>query len=78
MAHECFDRKCAVTRTGERESLGNDAEAAMALSLGNLIFLRDERQKRDFYREVHPLSQLINFRTGVAVGAMVTSSAAKA
>ena len=26
----------------------------------------------DFYREVHPLSRLIEFETGVAVGAMVT------
>ncbi len=46
----------------------------MALSLGKpVIFLCDESLRQNFYREVHPLSRLINFESGVAVGAMVTS-----
>lgn len=75
---ECLMVKCAkvlVYCAGEGESFGKDAEAAMALSLGKpVIFLCDEVQRQNFYREVHPLSRLINFETGVAVGTMVTSS----
>jgi hypothetical protein len=74
---ECLMVKCAkvlVYCAGEKESYGKDAEAAMALSLGKpVIFFCDETVKQDFYREVHPLSRLINFQTGVAVGAMVVS-----
>lgn len=74
---ECLMVKCAkalVYCAGQKESYGKDAEAAMALSLGKpVIFLCDEEQRRQFYRELHPLSRLINFQTGVAVGAMVTS-----
>lgn len=70
--------KCAkvlVYCAGQKESFSKDAEAAMALSLGKpVIFLCDEEQKRRFYKDVHPLSRLIEFETGVAVGAMVTDS----
>lgn len=60
---------------GERDSYGKDAEAAMALSLGKpVIFYCDQEQKRRFFRDIHPLSQLIDFRTGVAVGAIATDS----
>jgi hypothetical protein len=73
---ECLMVKCAkvlVYCAGEKESFGKDAEAAMALSLGKpVIFLCDEKQRESFYREVHPLSRLIDFKNGVAVGAMVT------
>ena len=75
---ECLMVKCAkvlVYCAGDRESYGKDAEAAMALSLGKpVIFYCDESQKSRFYREVHPLSRLIEFNTGVAVGAMVTDN----
>ena len=75
---ECLMVKCAkvlVYCAGERESHGKDAEAAMALSLGKpVIFYCDQEQKGRFYREVHPLSRLIEFETGIAVGAMVTDS----
>lgn len=68
--------KCAkvlVYCAGERESYGKDAEAAMALSLGKpVIFYCDQEQRRRFYRDVHPLSRLIEFETGIAVGTMVT------
>lgn len=72
---ECLMVKCArvlVYCAGERESFGKDAEAAMALSLGKpVIFYCTETQKEMLYREVHPLTRLIEFGTGVAVGAMV-------
>jgi hypothetical protein len=75
---ECLMVKCAkvlVYCAGERESYGKDAEAAMALSLGKpVIFYCDHEQRHRFYRDVHPLSRLIEFETGVAVGAIVTSS----
>ena len=78
---ECLMVKCAkvlVYCAGDRESYGKDAEAAMALSLGKpVIFHCDEEQKSRFYREVHPLSRLIEFETGVAVGAMVTDDPSK-
>ena len=75
---ECLMVKSAkvlVYIAGQKESFGKDAEAAMALSLGKpVIFLCDEQSRSDFYRDVHPLARLIDFQTGVAVGAMVTSS----
>lgn len=78
---ECLMVKCAkilVYCAGDRESYGKDAEAAMALSLGKpVIFYCDEAQKMRFYREVHPLSRLIEFSTGVAVGAMITDDTEK-
>jgi hypothetical protein len=73
---ECLMVRCAralVYCAGEKASYGKDAEAAMALSLGKpVIFYCDDQQKVRFYRDVHPLSRLIEFETGVAVGAMVT------
>jgi hypothetical protein len=75
---ECLMVKCAkvlVYTAGDRDSFGKDAEAAMALSLGKpVIFLCDEADRQRFFREVHPLSRLIDFQTGVAVGVMATSS----
>lgn len=75
---ECLMVKCAkvlVYCAGEKDSYGKDAEAAMALSLGKpVIFLCNESVRRDFYKDVHPLSRLINFATGVAVGAIVATS----
>ena len=47
----------------------------MALSLGKpVIIFADEEFRSSFFRDVHPLSRLINFDTGVAVGAMVATS----
>jgi len=75
---ECLMVKCAkvlIYTAGEKDSYGKDAEAAMALSLGKpVIFLCDEENREKFFREVHPLSRLIDFKSGVAVGAMATSS----
>jgi hypothetical protein len=78
---ECLMVKCAkvlVYCAGEKESYGKDAEAAMALSLGKpVIFMCDHKQRSRFYKEIHPLSRLIHFDTGVAVGAIVTDSPEK-
>lgn len=72
---ECLMVKCSkvlIYCAGEKESYGKDAEASMALSLGKpVIFLCESEGKAKFYREVHPLSRLIDFDTGVSVGAMV-------
>jgi hypothetical protein len=75
---ECLMVKSAkvlVYCAGKGDSFGKDAEAAMALSLGKpVIFYCDEAKRQRFFSEIHPLSRLIEFETGVAVGAMVTSS----
>jgi hypothetical protein len=75
---ECLMVKCAkvlIYYAADRESYGKDAEASMALSLGKpVIFFADDAQRGRFYRDVHPLSRLIEFSTGVAVGAMVAST----
>ncbi len=75
---ECLMVKCAkalIVNAGSRDSYGKDAEAAMALSLGKpVIIFADEDFRSSFFRDVHPLSRLINFDTGVAVGAMVATS----
>jgi hypothetical protein len=72
---ECLMVKCAkvlIYCEGEKESYGKDAEAAMALSLGKpVIFFCNRGKKTNFYRDVHPLARLIDFRSGVAVGAIV-------
>lgn len=67
--------KILVYYAGDRESLGKDFEAAMALSRGKpvIVYCEDE-EKLHLYREVHPLMRLIEFDTGVAVGSMVTNS----
>ncbi len=73
---ECLMVKCAkvlVYSAGDKESYGKDAEAAMALSLGKpVIFYCDQEQRGRFFRDIHPLSRLIEFETGIAVGVMVT------
>lgn len=74
---ECLMVKCSkvlIYNAGDRDSYGKDAEAAMALSQGKpVIFLCDEEDRRRFFGDVHPLSRLIDFQTGVVVGAMATS-----
>ena len=75
---ECLMVKCAkilILYAGTRDSYGKDAEAAMALSMGKpVIIYADEDYRSLFFRDVHPLSRLIDFDTGVAIGAIVTTS----
>ena len=68
--------KALIYIAGEKDSYGKCAEAAMALSLGKpVIFLCDREARLRFYKEIHPLSRLIEFDTGVAVGAIATDTA---
>lgn len=73
---ECLMVKCSkvlLYTAGDRDSYGKDAEAAMALSLGKpVIFFCETVARQDFYKNVHPLSRLVNFENGVAVGSIVT------
>lgn len=75
---ECLMVKCCkvlVYSAGEKDSWGKDAEAAMALSLGKpVIFLCDNESKLNFYKDIHPLSRLIDFSNGVANGAIIAKS----
>jgi hypothetical protein len=74
---ECLMVKCAkvlVYCAGDSETYGKDAEAAMALSLGKPVIFYCPPHRAQLYRDVHPLTRLIQFETGVAVGAMVTSN----
>lgn len=77
---ECLMVKCAkavVYFAGESDSFGKDAEIAMAMSLGRpvIIVCPDTvkgEHRETFFRDIHPLSRLIEFKTGVPIGAMVT------
>lgn len=75
---ECLMVKLAkvlVLQAGPRDSYGKDAEAAMALSLGKPVIIHaDDADRRRIFMDIHPLSRLINFETGVAIGAMVADS----
>jgi hypothetical protein len=77
---ECLMVKCAkalVYQSGDKDSWGKDAEAAMALSLGKpVIFYCANEPRFRIAREIHPLTRLIEFSTGIAVGAMVTEKVA--
>jgi hypothetical protein len=60
-----------------KESLGKVSEYAMALSLGKpvIILCPDDPRGREiygFYRDSHPLTRLVEFKTGIVNGAMVT------
>lgn len=77
---ECLMVKSArilVYSSGDRDSYGKDAEAAMALSLGKptIFYCPEESKKNKFFKDVHPLSRLVNFQTGVAGGVVVCSTA---
>ena len=75
---ECLMVKLAkvlVLQAGPRDSYGKDAEAAMALSLGKPVIIHaDSEERHRMFMDIHPLSRLINFETGVAIGAMVANS----
>lgn len=79
---ECLMVKCSkmlIYFAGEKESFGKDLEAGMALSFGKPVIIycqpTNEGEKRmKFFRDIHPLSRLIDVETGVAVGAMITNN----
>jgi hypothetical protein len=60
-----------------KESLGKVSEYAMGLSLGKpvIILCPDDglgHERYDFYRNSHPLTRLVEFKTGIVNGAMIT------
>lgn len=77
---ECLMVKCAkavLYFAGESDSFGKDAEIAMAMSLGKPVIIlcpdtRKGQQREKLFQDLHPLSRLIEFNTGVAIGAMIT------
>jgi hypothetical protein len=75
---ECLMVKCAkvlIYMVGLGDSYGKDVEAGMALSQGKpVIFFGDAEQRLRVFQDVHPLSRLVDVRTGVPVGLMATSS----
>ncbi len=75
---ECLLVKCAkvlIYMVGAGDSYGKDVEAGMALSQGKpVIFFGDAEQRLRIFQDVHPLSRLVDYRTGVPVGLMATSS----
>lgn len=75
---ECLMVKCAkvlVYFAGERDSFGKDAETAMALSMGKPVIIYSKTLDRArLFRDIHPLTRLIDFQSGVAVGAIVTDN----
>jgi hypothetical protein len=62
-----------------KESLGKASELAMALSLGKpvIILCPDDDKGNElvrFYRNEHPLLRLIEFKSGIVNGAMITNN----
>jgi hypothetical protein len=60
-----------------KESLGKVSEYAMALSLGKPVIILCPEDARGlelyaFYRDSHPLTRLVEFKSGIVNGAMVT------
>jgi hypothetical protein len=78
---ECLMVKCAkalVYFAGEADSFGKDSEVSAALSLGKPVVIlcpptAKGDQRMQFFRDVHPLSRMVNFDSGVVIGAMVTN-----
>jgi hypothetical protein len=71
--------RCIVYFAQEKESWGKDCEAAMGLTFGKPVIIYcpptdDGRRRLKLFRDIHPLSRLIDVRTGVAVGAMITDT----
>ncbi len=79
---ECLMVKSArmlIYSSGDRDSFGKDVEAAMALCLGKptIFFCPNDNNRGHFFRDVHPLSRLVDFSNGVAGGAIVCQNEAE-
>lgn len=76
---ECLMVRCAkvlIYMAGAGDSYGKDVEAGMALSQGKpVIFFCDAESRLKIFQDIHPLSRLVDLRSGVAVGLMATSAA---
>jgi hypothetical protein len=75
---ECLMVQCAkvlLYTSGDKDSYGKDAEAAMALSSGKpVIFFCPDELRYNVSKNIHPLTKLIDFTTGVANGAMIAQN----
>ena len=75
---ECLMVKCAkvlIYSSGDKDSYGKDVEAAMALSSGKpVIFFCPDEIRHKLSKDIHPLTKIIDFKTGVANGAMVAKN----
>jgi len=76
---ECLMVKAArmlIYHSGDKDSYGKDAEAAMALCLGKpvIFYCGENKTRTNFFKSVHPLSRLVNFENGVANGIIVCVS----
>ena len=75
---ECLMVQCAkvlIYTSGDKDSYGKDAEAAMALSSGKpVIFFCPDEIRYNVSKNIHPLTKLIDFNTGVANGAMIAQN----
>jgi hypothetical protein len=67
--------KILVYTSGDKDSYGKDVEAAMALSSGKpVVFFCPDEERYRIAREVHPLTKLIDFKSGVANGAIIVKT----
>ena len=79
---ECLMVKCAkalIYFAGESDSFGKDAEVSMALSLGKPVIIlcpatAKGEQRMKFFRDIHPLSRLVQMESGIPVGSMITNN----
>ncbi len=75
---ECLMVQCVkvlIYSSGDKDSYGKDVEAAMALSSGKpVIFYCPDEIRHKLSKDIHPLTKIINFKTGVANGAMVAKN----
>lgn len=77
---ECImvdNAKVVLYLAEERDTWGKIIEASRALHQGNPLIIYappigKNQRRAEFFRDIHPLTRLIDMRTGVIVGAIVT------
>jgi hypothetical protein len=74
--------KVVIYFAQERESWGKDIEAARGLMQGKPVIIYTPstpagHERLLFFRDIHPLSRLVDIKTGVVVGAIITDDIAK-
>lgn len=74
--------KVVIYFAQEKESWGKDTEAARGLMQGKPLIISTPstpagHQRLLFFRDIHPLSRLVDIKTGVVVGAIITDDLMK-
>lgn len=74
--------KVVIYFAQEKESWGKDTEAARGLMQGKPVVIYTPptpagRERALFFRDIHPLSRLVDIKTGIAVGAIITDDISK-